>query len=55
MSHEIEQIQKFYEVIWNRYDKSVIPSILHETFKFRGSLGDEKQGHAGFSEYLYNP
>ncbi len=52
MSPEIEQVQRFYEVIWNQHDKSAIPSVLHEAFIFRGSLGDEKQGYDGFSEYL---
>lgn len=52
MSIEVEQVQQFYEVIWNRRDKSEIPSVLHESFSFRGSLGDEKHGHDGFSEYL---
>lgn len=52
MSTEIELVQLFYEVIWNRHDKSAIPSVLHEAFRFRGSLGDEKQDHDGFSGYL---
>jgi len=52
MSHEKEQVRKFYEVIWNKHDKEAVPEILHESFKFRGSLGFEKQGHAGFIEYL---
>ena len=47
-----QQVKKFYEVIWNEHDKSAIPSVLHESFQFRGSLGAEKQGHDGFAEYL---
>jgi len=49
---EIDQVERFYEIIWNKYDKSAIPDILHEYFKFQGSLGLKKQGHNGFSEYL---
>ena len=30
----------------------MIPEILHDEFLFRGSLGQEKHGHAGFIEYL---
>ena len=26
--------------------------MLHENFTFRGSLGQEKRGHAGFAEYV---
>ena len=52
MNPEVKQVQRFYEDIWNKHDKSVIPFVLHKEFKFRGSLGDEKQGHDGFSEYL---
>ena len=52
MSHEKEQVRKFYEVIWNKYDKEAVPEVLDESFKFRGSLGSEKQGYAGFIEYL---
>lgn len=47
-----EQVRRFYELIWNEHDKEVMPSILHEDFTFRGSLGQEKRGHAGFGEYV---
>ena len=52
MSYEEEQVRTFYEVIWNQYDKSKIPDVLHQTFRFRGSLGLRKQGRSGFAEYL---
>ncbi|HHL45456.1 MAG TPA: hypothetical protein ENJ24_02670 [Gammaproteobacteria bacterium] len=52
MSQEEQQVRKFYEVIWNEHNKGAVPEVLHESFKFRGSLGLEKQGHAGFIEYL---
>ena len=47
-----EQVRRFYEVLWDAHDKDAIPSILHENFTFRGSLGLEKRGHAGFAEYV---
>jgi len=47
-----EQVAKFYEVLWDAHDKDAIPSVLHENFTFRGSLGQEKHGHAGFAEYV---
>jgi steroid delta-isomerase-like uncharacterized protein len=47
-----EQVRKFYEVLWDAHDKAAIPSVLHEDFTFRGSLGQEKRGHSGFAEYV---
>lgn len=38
-------------MLWNAHDKSAISSVLHEDCVFRGSLGQEKKGHEGFSEY----
>ncbi|MCA9964100.1 MAG: ester cyclase [Anaerolineales bacterium] len=45
-------IESFYEHIWNRHDKSFIPLLLTETFTFRGSLGQVKQGRAEFASYV---
>ncbi len=47
-----EQVKKFYRVLWDAHNKDEIPSVLHEDFTFRGSLGQEKRGHAGFAEYV---
>ena len=47
-----DQVRKFYEVLWDAHDKAAIPTLLHEDFTFRGSLGQEKRGHAGFAEYV---
>ena len=47
-----EQVQKFYEVLWDAHNTEAIPAVLHENFTFRGSLGQEKQGHAGFAQYV---
>ena len=52
MSFHTERVERFYEKIWNRHDKSWIPRLIHEDFNFRGSLGDEKRGHDGFANYL---
>lgn len=52
MNKQISQVRRFYEVIWNGYDKAAIPDVLHENLTFRGSLGQKKTGHAGFEEYL---
>ena len=45
-------VQRFYEVLWNAHDLGAIPSVLHDDFTFRGSLGDERRGHKGFTEYV---
>ncbi len=47
-----EQVRRFYEILWNAHDKDAIPSVLHENFTFRGSLGQEKRGHGGFAKYV---
>lgn len=47
-----DQVRKFYKILWEDHDKSAIPDILHQGFTFRGSLGQEKQGHDGFAEYV---
>lgn len=47
-----DQVQKFYEVLWDGHNHSAIPSVLHEDFTFRGSLGQETKGHDGFAEYV---
>ena len=52
MSFEKELVERFYEIIWNQHDKGAIPDVLHDSFKFRGSLGQYKEGHSGFAEYL---
>ena len=45
-------VLSFYSDIWNRHDKSKIPELLCPDFTFRGSLGQEKTGHAGFASYV---
>jgi steroid delta-isomerase-like uncharacterized protein len=47
-----QQVRLFYQGIWDRHDKSLLNQVLHPDLTFRGSLGDVKQGHDGFSEYL---
>ena len=45
-------VRRFYAEIWNSHDKTVIPQILSADFKFRGSLGPQKEGHAQFASYV---
>lgn len=39
-----DQVQQFYEVLWDDHDKGAIPTVLHEKSTFRGSLGQENAG-----------
>jgi predicted ester cyclase len=42
----------FYEEVWNRRNKARVPSLCHQGFTFRGSLGPEKRGYAEFCDYV---
>jgi steroid delta-isomerase-like uncharacterized protein len=45
-------IERFYLEMWNRFDKTILPDILTEDLRFRGSLGQFKSGRAEFGEYV---
>ncbi len=45
-------IEMFYHDLWNNFNKLLIPEILDNNLKFRGSLGDIKHGHTGFTDYV---
>lgn len=47
-----ELVRSFYAEIWNRGDLSFVPVLLQDEFTFRGSLGEQRRGHAGFAEYV---
>jgi predicted ester cyclase len=44
-------VQRFYRDAWNRWDDSAPEKLLAVDFVFRGSLGDEAHGPAGFRAY----
>jgi malonyl-CoA O-methyltransferase len=54
MSREanIGLVERFYYELWNRFDQSLIPELLTEDIRFRGSLGQYKVGHEQFQEYM---
>jgi len=52
LSMQKQQVRRFYQKIWDSYDKTVIASVLHRDFTFRGSLGQQLKGHDGFAQYL---
>lgn len=45
-------IARFYRDMWDRFDESLIPVLLADDFRFRGSLGNETVGHAQFADYV---
>jgi predicted ester cyclase len=52
LSPQKEVVRVFYKEMWDRADKSLIPSIFHPDFTFRGSLGRSLVGHDQFAGYV---
>ena len=50
LSPQKELVRMFYKEMWDRADKSLIPSIFHPDFAFRGSLGPSLVGHGQFAD-----
>jgi steroid delta-isomerase-like uncharacterized protein len=51
-SRNIELIGRFYDAMWNNFDKSLLPELLTEDIRFRGSLGQQTVGRAQFGDYV---
>ncbi len=49
---QIRLIDRFYNDMWNRFNKSVFGDILEPKIHFRGSLGQTKVGFDEFGEYV---
>ena len=47
-----ELVEAFYFEVWNRADENRAKEILDESFRFRGSLGSERNGPDGFIAYM---
>ena len=52
LSPQKEVVRVFYQELWDRADKRLIPKIFHEGFTFRGSLGPTLTGHDEFAGYV---
>lgn len=48
---EAALVRRFYDEAWNRWDDSVVDSLLAADFRFRGSLGDEIRGRGEWRAY----
>ena len=47
-----ELVRVFYKEMWDRSDVSLVPTIFHPDFTFRGSLGPVLVGHDQFIGYV---
>jgi steroid delta-isomerase-like uncharacterized protein len=45
------QVRRFYEELWNEWRFDLAPELLAQDLSFRGSLGSEVHGPAGFVDY----
>ena len=52
LSPQKEMVRVFYKELWDHADKSLIPTIFHADFTFRGSLGPAFIGHEQFAGYV---
>ncbi|WP_051549494.1 ester cyclase [Nocardioides sp. URHA0032] len=46
-----ELVNAFYADLWNRWDDTMVDTVLTVDFSFRGSLGNETHGRAGWRQY----
>jgi predicted ester cyclase len=52
LSPQKETVRVFYKELWDHADKSLIRTIFHTDFTFRGSLGPTLVGHEQFAGYV---
>ncbi len=45
-------VRDFYDRIWNEGDLEAVSDLLTTDFLFRGSLGSERHGRKGFTDYV---
>jgi steroid delta-isomerase-like uncharacterized protein len=48
----VRLVQRFYDEMWNRFDRGLVRELLTADVHFRGSLGREVVGHEEFCEYM---
>ena len=49
---QLRLITRFYDEMWNRFDKSIFAELLEPDIHFRGSLGQIRVGYEEFGEYV---
>jgi steroid delta-isomerase-like uncharacterized protein len=45
-------VRRYYEELWNRWDFALAETLIDPDIAFRGSLGTEVRGRAGFTGYM---
>ena len=45
-------VRRYYAELWNEWKLELIPELLAEDFRFRGSLGVWARGHSAFADYI---
>lgn len=50
--HHEQLVARFYDDMWNRFDTSILAEILTPDIRFRGSLGQTRNGIDEFSDYV---
>jgi len=48
----VDIVDRFYNRLWNRDERSLAPELLHPDLEFRGSVGLEVRGVEGFLGYM---
>ena len=52
LSTQKEVVRTFFKEMWDKADKTLIPTIFHPDFTCRGSLGPVLRGHNEFAGYV---
>lgn len=47
-----DTVRRFYELVWNSWDRGAATDIVAADIRFRGSLGTFADGIAGFLRYV---
>ena len=45
-------VRRYYDELWNQWRLDLIPELLADNLRFRGSLGATVQGHRAFADYV---
>ena len=51
-NHNVHLIGRFYNEMWNHFDKNLFPELLAEDIRFRGSLGQSAVSYGEFGLYV---
>ncbi len=52
LSAQKNVVRVFYKDLWDKADLTLVPTIFHRDFTFRGSLGPVLVGHQRFGDYV---